>query len=214
MDHPRDRTILFDSDPNNPSEATSYQHSLPADTPQQPAPPLGGGETPGLTTVSASGVPGSHGQAQLRCRSRRDREWRRHVIGQWTSPPALAGSVLALARSAAADLVVSGTVYKEREQIVVRAQVSEVASARILASLDPVSAPAGDAMLVANPLSSRIAGALAAALDARLTSITLPSTRPPNFEAAAIHHSTRSRRRADLERTENARHAFATACDG
>ena len=92
-------------------------------------------------------------------------------------------TAFSLARAAGASLVVSGTLYRAGQEIAVRSQVSNVADGHIVASLDPATSSAGAVMGLADQLASRVAGSLAAALDTRLTSITLPSTRPPNFEA-------------------------------
>jgi DNA-binding SARP family transcriptional activator len=90
---------------------------------------------------------------------------------------------LAMARVANAGTVVSGTIYRQGNDLVVRAQINDVVADRILVSLDPISSPPNDPLMRADALRDRIAGALATAFDVQVRSLTLPSSRPPTFAA-------------------------------
>jgi tetratricopeptide (TPR) repeat protein/TolB-like protein len=89
----------------------------------------------------------------------------------------------AVARAARAGLVVSGSVVRRHDSLAIRAQITDVVNDRVVASVDPIAAPLTDPLQSAGPLRDRISGALAVTLDSRLTSITLPSSRPPTFAA-------------------------------
>jgi tetratricopeptide (TPR) repeat protein len=98
---------------------------------------------------------------------------------------------------------------------VVRAQVVDVVNDRILWSLDPIASPPNDPLKHADALRDRIAGAVAAAFDTQVRSLTLPSSRTPTFpayqeyvlglEAFQLEHATSAlahfRRSAELDTT-------------
>ena len=90
---------------------------------------------------------------------------------------------LALARASAAGVVVSGAIYREGQKLSIHTQLTDVANDRVVTSLEPITAPVDDGMRSASLVRERVAGALASAFDERLTSITLPSSRPPNYAA-------------------------------
>jgi DNA-binding SARP family transcriptional activator/tetratricopeptide (TPR) repeat protein len=89
----------------------------------------------------------------------------------------------AVALAAAAGTVVSGAFIRRGDSLVITTRVTDQTQRRVLASLDAFTTPVSDPLLHANALRDRISGALAAAFDQRITSITLPSSRPPNFPA-------------------------------
>lgn len=91
--------------------------------------------------------------------------------------------VIAMARAAAAGTVVSGTIYRQGGELAIRARITDLVDDRVIASLDPIPAPLEDVLRHAELLRDRIAGALSAAFDARIASITLPSSRPPTLAA-------------------------------
>lgn len=90
---------------------------------------------------------------------------------------------VAMARAAAAGTVISGAIYRQGIALTIKAQITDLVNDRVLASLEPVSATTSDALQNADVLRDRIAGALASAFDTRISSITLPSSRPPTWAA-------------------------------
>jgi len=91
--------------------------------------------------------------------------------------------VFAMAKAAAAGLVVSGTIYRRGGELAIQARLTDVRNDQVLALLDPISAPIDVPMQNADLLRQRIAGAIASAFDSRLTTLTLPSGHPPTFAA-------------------------------
>ena len=91
--------------------------------------------------------------------------------------------VFAIAKAAAAGLVVSGTIYRRGGELAFHAQLTDVRNDQVLASLEPIAAPIGFPLQNADLLRERIAGAIAASFDQRLTIQTLPSGHPPTFAA-------------------------------
>jgi len=110
----------------------------------------------------------------------------RAVVGRLGSNvPTLKGKarVFAMAKAAAAGLVVSGTIYRRGGDLAIHAQLTDVRNDQVLASLDPIAAPIGSPLQNADLLRERIAGAIASAFDPRLTIQTLPSGHPPTLAA-------------------------------
>jgi len=91
--------------------------------------------------------------------------------------------VFAIARAAAAGLVVSGTIYRRGEELAIQARLTDVRKDEVLALLDPIVAPIGSPLQNADLLRERIAGAIASTFDSRLTILSLPSGHPPTFAA-------------------------------
>ena len=88
-----------------------------------------------------------------------------------------------LALAAGAGLVVTGAIARQGEQLVITARIIAYPSHCVVFSLDPILAPVSDPLGQANELRDRIAGALAVAVDRRVASITLPSSRTPTYAA-------------------------------
>jgi len=88
-----------------------------------------------------------------------------------------------LARAAAAGSVVWGAVYRSGDSIFFRAQVSDVAAGKLRVALEPVAASARDPRAGVERLRQQVAGALAAQLDRRVSSVSDPAGRPPTLEA-------------------------------
>jgi len=88
-----------------------------------------------------------------------------------------------LARAAGAGSVVWGAVYRSGDSIFFRAQVSDVAAGKLWVALEPVAASAGDPRTGVERLRQQVAGALAAQLDRRVSSVSDPTGRPPTLEA-------------------------------
>ena len=110
----------------------------------------------------------------------------RAVVGRLGSNvSALKGKarVFAMAKAAAAGIVVSGTIYRRGGELAIHAQLTDVRNDQVLASLDPIAAPVGFPLQNADQLRERIAGAIASAFDSRLTIQMLPSGHPPTFAA-------------------------------
>ncbi len=97
----------------------------------------------------------------------------------------LTGAALAaaMAHGAGARVVVWGAIYEQGDSLRFRSHITDVATGRILMTLDPVSSPVTDPTFATQQLRSRIAGAIAALVDRRIVSQTGPTGRPPTFEA-------------------------------
>ena len=91
------------------------------------------------------------------------------------------GATIALASGA--GMVVAGAITRQGETLVITTQITDYASHRVVSSLQPILTPVSDPLGRANELRERIAGALAVAVDRRVASITLPSSRPPTYAA-------------------------------
>jgi DNA-binding SARP family transcriptional activator/TolB-like protein len=91
--------------------------------------------------------------------------------------------VFAMAKAAAAGLVVSGSIFRQGSDLAIHAQLTDVRNDQVLAWLEPIAAPIGFPLQNADLLRERIAGAIASAFDQRLTIQTLPSGHPPTFAA-------------------------------
>lgn len=89
----------------------------------------------------------------------------------------------ALAQSAGAGSVLWGAVYRLGDSLVFRAQVSDVATGTMRVALEPVAANAADPRDGVERLRMQVAGALAAQLDRRVSSVTDATAKPPTLEA-------------------------------
>jgi DNA-binding SARP family transcriptional activator len=89
-----------------------------------------------------------------------------------------------IARSAGADVVVWGSVYRRADSLLFQARISDVRGGKLLATIDPISSALSDPMTGATRLRGRVAGALAALADAAFASVESPSS-APTFEAYA-----------------------------
>lgn len=88
-----------------------------------------------------------------------------------------------LARRAKANVVVWGAVYRQRDSVVYRVQISDIDHEELLATLDAVSAHVSEPITAAEQLRERVAGVLAASLDRRISQVSARVSRPPTFRA-------------------------------
>ena len=106
------------------------------------------------------------------------------VRGTGTAPAlGQPGDGATLARAAGAGLVVSGAISRQRQQLVITASITSYPGRQVVFSLQPILTAASDPLGQANELRDRVAGALAAAVDQRVRSITLASSRTPTYAA-------------------------------
>jgi DNA-binding SARP family transcriptional activator len=89
----------------------------------------------------------------------------------------------AMARRAAATIVVWGAVYRQDDSLIYRVQITDLTQRRQFPSIEPVSARVEDAVGGADKLRAKVAGALAVALDERIASVSDAASRPPSFAA-------------------------------
>ena len=104
--------------------------------------------------------------------------------------------------AAGAGMIVTGSIQREPPNVVLAAQVLDVASGAIVRSLDPVVAPAGSPLEAIEQLRRRIAGALATAIDPRMSEWADAASQPPSFESYRTYAE-------GLELLEAARYADA-----
>lgn len=91
---------------------------------------------------------------------------------------------LDFARRNGAGLAVAGRFYRERDSLVITAAVFDVASGRVLHTLDPVRAMPNEALPAVEELRQRLAATLVAEVDPRATSMLRgPVGRPPTYDA-------------------------------
>lgn len=88
-----------------------------------------------------------------------------------------------LARDVGATLVVWGAIYRQGDSLHFRGQVTDVARSRQATTLEPAVVAVADPVSGAQQMRSRVAGALASLLDARIATLTVPTDRPPEFAA-------------------------------
>lgn len=93
------------------------------------------------------------------------------------------GDGATLARAAGAGLVVHGAIARQGQQLVITTRITAYPSQQVVFSLQPILTPDNDPLGQANELRDRIAGALAVAVDRRVSSITIPSSRTPTYAA-------------------------------
>lgn len=100
------------------------------------------------------------------------------------SADGLAGPALEqLVRRTNAGTLISGSFTRQGASLVVRVRIADTRDGTVLRTLDPVFAPVHDAARALNEVQARVAGALAAMLDARFASIGTSSSAPPTFAA-------------------------------
>lgn len=89
----------------------------------------------------------------------------------------------AMAVATGAGTVVAGAIARQGENLVITSQITDYSGHRVLSALPPILTPVSEPLRQANELRERIAGALAVAVDRRVSSLTLPSSRPPTYAA-------------------------------
>jgi len=90
--------------------------------------------------------------------------------------------IAALAAETGAGTVVTGAIYRQGEEILIAAQVTDTITMRLLGALEPSRAPIGEPLVAVENLQSRIMASVATRLDSRLASLARPSDLP-NYEA-------------------------------
>ena len=90
--------------------------------------------------------------------------------------------IAALAAETGAGTVVTGAIYRQGEEILIAAQVTDTITMRLLGALEPSRAPVGEPLVAVENLQSRIMASVATRLDSRLASLARPSDLP-NYEA-------------------------------
>ncbi|MGB5293571.1 MAG: protein kinase [Thermoanaerobaculia bacterium] len=90
--------------------------------------------------------------------------------------------IAALAAETGAGTVVTGAIYRQGEEILIAAQVTDTITMHLLGALEPSRAPVGEPLVAVENLQSRIMASVATRLDSRLASLARPSDLP-NYEA-------------------------------
>jgi DNA-binding SARP family transcriptional activator/TolB-like protein len=90
-----------------------------------------------------------------------------------------------LARGNGAGLVVAGNYYKVADSLMFSVQVLDVASGRVLRTLEPIAADAGAPLAGVEEVRQRVASALGTILDPRTAFMSAPAMIPPRYEAYA-----------------------------
>lgn len=90
--------------------------------------------------------------------------------------------VAALAEDTGAGTVITGAFYRQGEEILISAEVTDAVSMQLLSALEPTRAPIETPLEAVEKLQSRITAAVAAHLDERLASLARPS-QLPDYEA-------------------------------
>jgi DNA-binding SARP family transcriptional activator/TolB-like protein/tetratricopeptide (TPR) repeat protein len=89
-----------------------------------------------------------------------------------------------LARDTHARLVVTGSYFRDGDNLVAQARVSDAKTREVLAATEPVRAPLTDQGSLIEPLRERVMGALALRVDRRLARLGSPaSPNTPTYEA-------------------------------
>jgi serine/threonine-protein kinase len=90
-----------------------------------------------------------------------------------------ADPVAALARATGADLVVSGSIYRDRDTLVLQAQLANAAAERLVGAVEPLRAGEAEAGEALRQLRARLMGLLALSLDTR----GIQAETPPTYAA-------------------------------
>jgi TolB-like protein/predicted Ser/Thr protein kinase len=93
--------------------------------------------------------------------------------------PDTADPVRALARATGADLVVSGSIYRDGDTLVLQAQLANAAASRLVGAVEPLRSDEAHAGEALQQLRARLMGLLALSLDAR----GIQSETPPTYAA-------------------------------
>ena len=94
--------------------------------------------------------------------------------------------VTALADETGAHIVISGTLYRDGDQLRIQTSVTDASDreqARLVGSIEPVIGPADDVTALLDEVRGRLLGSLATSLNRRITSQVGSSERAPTFEA-------------------------------
>jgi serine/threonine-protein kinase len=88
-----------------------------------------------------------------------------------------------LAKTAGAQTLVSGSIYRLGDSLRFQAQVRDAGTGQLRATMDPVTVTAASPAAALEPLRQRVTGALATLLDDRLNAQGAVAMHPPTFEA-------------------------------
>lgn len=91
------------------------------------------------------------------------------------------------ARSAAAELAVSGSFRRDDGQLVIEARVIDTGRGTILRSLAPILAPEDDPLIGLDELRQRTTGALATLVDPRFEDWANDASQPPDFGTYLVY---------------------------
>ncbi|MDX1393066.1 MAG: BTAD domain-containing putative transcriptional regulator [Gemmatimonadota bacterium] len=104
-----------------------------------------------------------------------------------TSPRADGDSWIEVGAAVGAELVVAGSLQRDRSDVVLTAYVLEVESGAVLRSLEPIVMPRSSPLAAIEELRRRIAGALATVVDPRMADWADVASQPPSFESYRIY---------------------------
>ncbi|MEO8564070.1 MAG: BTAD domain-containing putative transcriptional regulator [bacterium] len=105
------------------------------------------------------------------------------LYAQGRSPSGVPTDPATLAARTGASLVVDGSYFRTRDSVWFSVQVLDVASGRVLRTLDPIGSSVSDPLAAVDELRQRVATGLATILDPRVSPLIPPATRPPRYEA-------------------------------
>jgi len=94
--------------------------------------------------------------------------------------------VMALANETGAGIVISGTVYRDGDELRIRTSVTDATDrqeARLVGSIEPVVGPADDITVLLAQVRERLLGSLATSLNRRIAAQVGVSDRAPTYEA-------------------------------
>ncbi len=95
----------------------------------------------------------------------------------------VADPVEALARETRAGMVVSGTYYRDGNNIRLQVQITDAARGKLIGTLDPVIRHQDSVTSGIEAVRERVMGLLAVTLDERIAGGAVATARPPTFEA-------------------------------
>jgi serine/threonine-protein kinase len=91
--------------------------------------------------------------------------------------------ILSLAKEAAADIVVSGRIYRSNDSLQYQIQVTDAKTRNLLGAIGPIATPVTDPIPGLVQVRSRLMGLLAARVDDRLGQFATGLPAPPTYEA-------------------------------
>ena len=94
--------------------------------------------------------------------------------------------IAALADETRADLVVSGTVYRDGQNLSVLTHVTDAARNRPITSVEPVVGTADNVSGLLNEVQEQLLGSLGASMNRRLEAHVGPAARAPRYEAYGV----------------------------
>ncbi len=89
----------------------------------------------------------------------------------------------AVAQETGSGIMVSGAYYRQREELILRAQITDIAAGKILSATESLRTPISDPLGVLGDLEENVRTRVAAHLDRLLTEFGDLITKPPSYEA-------------------------------